>query len=156
MTFTKGQIANPKGRARRLLTAPELRKVEALAASGAHEYSIARVLGIDADTLRARKRDTPGLVDAIAAGRARWHDRHVGLLNAAAEKGQIIASMFLLKSRFGYREGAALEEGRAPVVINLPAASSLEKYTADVEAYTASLLKQKAALLEHKADDDAK
>ena len=142
MTFAKGQITNPKGRARRVLTAVDLRKVVTLAAAGCHEYSIARALGIDADTLTARKKDTPALLTAIATGRAQWHDRHVGLLNAAAEKGQIIASMFLLKSRFGYREGSAPEDARPTVVINLPSA-------ADVTSYT-------GAVLEHKADDDAK
>ena len=127
--FKKGEVSNPNGRPPRVLKPIELRRVEALAARGFHEITMATVLGMSGPSWLARKRDTPALVEAIARGRARYHDYHVNILNKYAAKGAWVASLATLKSKFGWREGDTPGEMRPQVIINLPAPSNVEQYT---------------------------
>ncbi|WP_051294644.1 hypothetical protein [Gemmobacter nectariphilus] len=86
-----------------------LRIVEELAGRGCHLTTIARVLGMDVATLREVRRRDPEVDEAYQRGLAREHDALVGNLRAAADEGNVVANIFLLKSRHQYREGEALE-----------------------------------------------
>ena len=128
-TYKVGVSGNPEGRPPRVLTPKELRSVEALAAKGFHEVTMAAVLGMSGPAWIARKRDTPALVEAIERGRAKYHDYHVAILNRYAAKGAWVASLATLKSKFGWREGDTPGEMRPQVIINLPGPSNVEQYT---------------------------
>jgi hypothetical protein len=56
------------------------------------------------------------------------HDALVGKLYEKAMRGQDVPILFLLKTVFGYAEGAPLGDARPQVIINLPAAVPLEQY----------------------------
>ena len=55
-----------------------------------------------------RKRDI-AVEEAYQRGLAREHDALLGNLRTAADEGNIVANIFLLKARHQYREGEALE-----------------------------------------------
>ena len=66
--------------------------------------------------------------NALARGRAKQHDYLAGALMDQAHKGPI-AAIFLLKSRFGYRDGGEADsESRPQVIINLPGALPPSRY----------------------------
>lgn len=83
--------------------------VEELAGRGCHVTTIAKVLGMSIDAFRDCRKRQPEVDDAYHAGLAREHDALVGNLREAADEGNIVANIFLLKARHQYREGVALE-----------------------------------------------
>lgn len=83
--------------------------VEELAGRGVHVATIARALGMSKDAFRSCRDRQPEVDDAYHAGLAREHDALVGNLREAADEGNIVANIFLLKARHQYREGEALE-----------------------------------------------
>ena len=98
-----------EGRTHWEVTPKGLAIIEELAGRGCHLTTIAQVLGMHVATLReVRKRD-PEVDDAYHAGLAREHDALVDNLRTAADAGNIVANIFLLKSRHSYVEGQALE-----------------------------------------------
>ena len=82
---------------------PEQRKqVEAMAAYAIPEIDIARVIGIDAKTLRKHFRDELDL------GHVKANAQVAGFLFTAAKSGNVTAQIFWLKVRAGWSEfGAA-------------------------------------------------
>jgi hypothetical protein len=74
------------------------RQVEALAAYGIPEADIARILGIDAKTLRKYYREELDL------GEAKANAQVAGFLFAAAKSGNVTAMIFWLKTRARWRE----------------------------------------------------
>lgn len=83
--------------------------VEELAGRGCHVSTIARALGMSKDAFRSCRDRQPEVDDAYHAGLAREHDALVGNLRAAADEGNVVANIFLLKARHQYHEGEALE-----------------------------------------------
>lgn len=79
--------------------------VEELASRGCHVATIARALGMDATTFRACRTRQPEVDEAYHRGLAREHDALVGNLRTLADGGNVVANLFLLKARHGYREG---------------------------------------------------
>ena len=103
--------------------------VAKLAAKGCSETTIAYALGVCDKTWRRWKKDIPELLEALAVGRAREHDKLVGMLHEKALKGDIIAAMFLLKCRHNYKEGAVIEDNRRiQIGVMLPQSLSPEQY----------------------------
>lgn len=98
-----------QGRTYWKVTPRGLRMVEELAGRGCHLTTIARVLGMDVATLREVRRRDPEVDEAYQRGLAREHDALVGNLRALADGGNVVANLFLLKARHGYREGEAPE-----------------------------------------------
>lgn len=91
------------------ITPRGLQIVEELAGRGCHLTTIAQVLGMHVATFReVRKRD-PEVDEAYQRGLAREHDALVGNLRTLADGGNVVANLFLLKARHGYREGEALD-----------------------------------------------
>jgi len=129
--FRKGQSGNPLGREKRSVPVTELATITALAARGVREQDIGRAVGMS-QQVWARQRDAqPEVMEALNAGRQQMHDKLVGKLYAKAMSGDTVSLLFLLKSRFGYREGESAEGARPQVIINLPAAMpTLEQYRA--------------------------
>ena len=105
------------------------------ASEGSPHTQIAAALGIAPNTFRALVERDPAVREALAKGNARNEEELVGLLMEKARSGNIVASMFLLKAKHGYREGEPRESGHRPnVVIMLNAAAKEAEYLlADVE-----------------------
>ena len=99
-----------------------------MAAAGCTEATIAKALYMAPRTLRDVKKRDPKLLEAIEIGRAVEHDHLVGQLRKAADDGNIVACMFLLKSRHGYndRGGDAAAMQAVQVNISLPEAMTRE------------------------------
>lgn len=112
-----------------------LAMVEELAARGVSETTIAKALSMGKDAFRGAKRRDPAVQEALDRGRAIEHDRLVGKLFDTAMEGNVVAGIFLLKARHGYREGEPVEGGsnNVQVNINLPAALSPEEYRRAVD-----------------------
>lgn len=106
-------------------------RVREYAADGWSVVGIASRLGVDPKTFNQwLERDTL-LKDAIDLGREEQH--HV-LYNIAyreaVEKRNLTAVMFLLNSRFGYRNDQSDQGNRVNVTIALPGAMTLQQFTA--------------------------
>lgn len=126
--FKKGQSGNPAGPRKKTVPASRLALITQLAARGVREKDIARAVDMSADTW-VRCRDVqPEVANAFEAGRQAMHDALVGKLYEKAMHGDTIALIFALKIFYGYRDNAEVQELRAQVVINLPGATSLDKY----------------------------
>ena len=97
------------GRAHYAIGAKGLKIIEEMSAKGCLLETIAKVLRISHDTLEACRRRQPEVQTALDRGRGVLHDELVSILVQQARAGQFVPAMFLLKSRFGYKEGAQLE-----------------------------------------------
>lgn len=108
-------------------------RIRALAAEGWSIRGIASAFGIGYDLLAGRWfEEYPELREAMEAGREEErHALHNRLFRMAMEgegRDAVIAAMFLLKARHGYREGDAQTDGRVAVTFNMPAALPLDKF----------------------------
>lgn len=79
--------------------------VQELAGRGCHVTTIASVLGMSIDAFRDCRKRQPEVDDAYQRGLAKEHDQLVGNLRTLADAGNVVANLFLLKARHGYREG---------------------------------------------------
>ena len=121
---------NALGKSEIVVTPTGLALVEQLAERGCSVVTISAALGVNKETfLHIRRRDQ-AVDDAFERGRAREHDRLVGNLTTAAESGNVVASIFLLKARHGYREGEPMEvnvEVNTGGVLVVPAEVTVEQ-----------------------------
>lgn len=97
------------GAAKWVVTDTGIKMVEDLTARGVTLTSIAKVLGMDTATLRLVRQRQPEVEEAYQRGLAREQEALVGNLRRAADEGNIVANIFLLKSRHAYREGEPME-----------------------------------------------
>lgn len=119
------------GRAHWGVTKTGLAIIRKMAANGCKLETIAGALGCSHDALEACRRRQPEVQEALDAGRAVMHDELVDILMQQARAGQFVPAIFLLKSRFGYREGAQLEVAvDLGGVLVVPADMSVEDYIA--------------------------
>ena len=81
------------------------RRIRHLAATGHSVIGIARGLNISHVVLSRWLDEHPELAEAISQGRESERLELHNVLFRAAKRGNIIAAMFLLKARHGYREG---------------------------------------------------
>lgn len=103
------------------------------AAGGASVEGIAVACGVGREVLSRWLVEYPALARAIAEGRERERRTlHNKLFRTATEgtgKEAMIAAMFLLKARHGYREGEQAESpSRVNITFNLPAAQPLAEF----------------------------
>ncbi len=121
---------NKDGKSELVVGRRGLQIVEELAARGVAEATIAKALRMGKDGFRGVRRRQPEVQEALDRGRAIEHDRLVGKLFDTAMEGNVVAGIFLLKARHGYREGEPLEGGTSNVQvnINLPSAMSPDEY----------------------------
>jgi hypothetical protein len=98
-----------------------------LAAESYPMRSIAAALGLGLGTLQRAMERQPELQDAVSFGRAQEEHALVSNLRALADAGNVIANLFLLKARHGYREGVEVEV--CPnITIVLPDAATPDAY----------------------------
>jgi len=105
-------------------------RIRALSAEGHSTVGIAQQLGVGRKTLDKWRAELPELDEAYREGVERErYELHSGLV-AKAKAGNIVAAMFLLKARHGYREGDQSDQGnRVSVTIALPGAMTLQQFT---------------------------
>ena len=100
------------------------KRVRELAANGAREVDIARELKMSVRTWQEVKKEDEKALAAWEAGRAVEHEALRGVLFDKAIAGNVASAMFLLKTRFGYRERGDDGSGgadRVTVEFKLPA-----------------------------------
>lgn len=124
---------NPPPKPRKDPPADVHERARALAADGWSVRGIAQHLGVSFDTWLRWTSEDAALVEAVAQGReAERHVLHNKLFRMATEgddKQAMIAAMFLLKARHGYREGEQGEAAnRVAITFNLPGAQPLETF----------------------------
>lgn len=105
-------------------------RIRAMSAEGHSTVGIAQQLGVGRKTLDKWRAEFPDLDEAYREGVERErYDLHSTLV-AKAKAGNIVAAMFLLKARHGYREGDQSDQaGRVNVTIALPGAMTLQQFT---------------------------
>lgn len=114
------------------VTPAGLRVIEAMAAEGQDQASIAAKLGLHRKTLMDIVKRCPDVEEAMTAGKALLADELTHHLLTAARKGNVVAAIYLTKARLGWVEGIA-PETRPNVIINLPDAQTPEAYLRMIE-----------------------
>lgn len=118
--------------------------IEQLASRGLAISTIAKALGISTELFRRIRAHDDRAREALELGTAIEHDMLVGKLHEAAMRGEIVAIIFALKSRHGYRDSTPVvreSESRVKVEIQLPAALSREQYARVIDGSALVLTK---------------
>jgi hypothetical protein len=112
--------------------------IEDLAADGFSKFGVARRMGVARETLSRWLDEHPELQDAFDTGREKErYALHNMLYRLAVEEKDKIAAIFLLKSRFGYREGDQGDQGnRVSINFTLPGAMKPEAFIVENEPST--------------------
>ena len=117
------------GRPKKLIPVGGLEKIRDLASKGFSEKDIARSIGTSAKTFSRLKAEHSAVADALDEGRSIEHQALYGKLYEKAMNGEIVALLFLLKCRHGYRETADLTATNATqIVIQMPGALDRDAY----------------------------
>jgi hypothetical protein len=105
-------------------------RIEQLAACGHSVIGIARGLNTSQDRLRRWCDEDPALAEALVRGReAERFALHNVLYVQATQHHNIVAAMFLLKARHGYREGDQADvANRVSITFALPGALTEDKF----------------------------
>jgi len=112
--------------------------IEDLAADGFSKVGVARRMGVARETFSRWLDEHPELQDAFDTGREKErYALHNMLYRLAVEEKDKIAAIFLLKSRFGYREGDQGDQSnRVSINFTLPGALKPEAFTVENEPGT--------------------
>lgn len=125
-TPTLTAAGKPVGRPRKAPPPDAAQRIQAAAADGFTIPGIAMTLGVNQEALKRWMTEFPELKEAFAFGReTERRTLHNVLYRAATEgtgKDSLIAAMFLLKARHGYKEGEPVGEqnSRVEIEIKLP------------------------------------
>ena len=125
------------GRSHFVVGARGIKIIEELSARGCHLTTIARALRMSKDALQACRARQLEVEEAYQRGLATEHDALVSNLRSAANEGNVVANLFLLKARHGYREGVPLEINTTVNmggVLVVPAEMTVEEYLARNQA----------------------
>jgi len=118
-----------RGRPQKVAPTNAAARIAAYAATGHALVGIARLLGTTKEVLRRWIEEDPALEEALAQGREAERFTLHNVLYRAARKGNIVAAMFLLKARHGYREGDQAEHAnRVSINFTLPGAVEPEQF----------------------------
>jgi len=109
------------------VTPAGLKVIEAMAAEGQDQATIARKLGLHRKTLMDIVKRDPNVEEAMTGGKALLADELTHHLLTAARKGNVVAAIYLTKARLGWVEGDR-PEARPNIIINLPDAATPEAY----------------------------
>jgi hypothetical protein len=106
------------------------RIIEVMAADGRTVIGIAKALKTSKETLAKWLDEDPELAEAFARGKEiERYELHNGL-RRAAKRGNIVAAIFLLKARHGYREGDQGDSAnKVSITFTLPGAMKPEEFT---------------------------
>ena len=125
-----------------------------MAASGSHQRSIAKALGVSYQVWLRWKDEYPELQDAVDQGRAVEHDVLVNvLIKAATENKNVTAAIFLLKTRHGYRENEQLDNG-PKIQINFELPGAVDPATYEKEILQKAVKEGKQAKKEKRIGND--
>jgi hypothetical protein len=104
--------------------------IRGLTAKGVSEVSLAKALGVSRHTWENWRDENPEIRAAWEEGRGQMHDKLVSsLFEAATEKGNIVAGIFLLKSVFNYRENVdTAVQNKVQLIFEVPASMDPDKY----------------------------
>ncbi len=122
-----------QGRSHYVVGVRGIKIIEELAGRGCHLTTIARALRMSVDAFKACRARQPEVEEAYQRGLGTEHDALVSNLRAAANEGNVVANIFLLKARHAYREGEPLEVNvsvNAGGVLVVPADMTVEDYIA--------------------------
>ena len=122
-----------QGRSHYVVGARGVKIIEELAGRGCHLSTIARALRMSVDAFKACRARQPEVEEAYQRGLGTEHDALVSNLRTAANAGNVVANLFLLKTRHGYREGEPLEVNvsvNTGGVLVVPADLTVEQYLA--------------------------
>lgn len=108
-TLPAARVVDDRGKSLYRVGARGLKVVEELAARGCNITTIARALRMSRDSFIAVRRRQPEVEEAYIRGLAVEHDKLVSNLRTMADEGNLVANIFLLKSRHAYREGEPME-----------------------------------------------
>ena len=125
------------GRSHFVVGARGIKIIEELSARGCHLTTIARALRMSKDAIMACRQRQPEVEEAYQRGLATEHDILVDNLRIAANDGNVVANLFLMKARHGYREGVPLEINTTVNmggVLVVPADMTVEEYLARKQA----------------------
>lgn len=124
-----GSRGGTMGRPRKPIPPEAAQVLEAGGANGAALTGIARVLGVSTELLRHWLDENDDLREAFARGRERERQMLHGTLTKQAKEGNVIAAIFLLKSRHGYRENDQSDiANRVQITFQLPGALAKEQF----------------------------
>lgn len=115
-------------------------RIEKLSATGHSVVGIAKALRVGRDTFGRWMDEHPTLREAMERGREmERRELHNVLYRAATEQGNIIAAMFLLKARHGYREGDQGDfANKVQIIFGLPGAVPMNEYVVEGNSDKAS------------------
>jgi hypothetical protein len=124
----------PKGPPPKRPPANAAARIEQLAATGHSVVGISRGLNVTKEVVARWIEQDPALAEALARGREAERFVLHNVLYRAAKRGNIVAAMFLLKARHGYREGDQSDTAnKISLTFTLPAALQPEQFTATIE-----------------------
>lgn len=121
-------VRSEAGGRERNVGAKGIQLVERMAAGGLSDAAIAKALKMNRETFRFCRRRQPEVEEALQRGRSAEEHALFSKLHEAAMKGNVVAAIFLLKSRHGYRDQGNATDERPNIVINLPDAVSPDSY----------------------------
>jgi hypothetical protein len=125
MTAVPAKIGRPPKRP----PADAAERIRTLSAEGHSTVGIAQQLGVGRKTFDKWRTEFPELDEAYREGVERERYELHNVLVTKAKAGNIVAAMFLLKARHGYREGDQSDSaGRVSVTIALPGAMTLQQF----------------------------
>ncbi len=128
------------------LTTLGIATVRRLAAAGCNKKVIATELGLSVGAFYRVLERQEDAREALDIGTGLEEAHLVNLLRIAADKGNVIAAMFLLKTRHGYLEGSA-PTTVVPIQITLPGALTPQQYAERLAARQAAVPPADAALI---------
>lgn len=106
-------------------------RIRSLSAEGHSTVGIAQQLGVGRKTLDKWRAEFPELDEAYRDGVERERYTLHNVLVEKAKAGNIVAAMFLLKARHGYREGDQSDQARgANITIALPGSMTMQQFLA--------------------------
>lgn len=132
MTFTLTPSPRKRtGRPPKRPPADAAARIREMSAEGHSTVAIAQQLGVGRKTLDKWRAEFPALDEAYREGVDRERYTLHSVLAEKAKAGNIVAAMFLLKARHGYREGDQSDQGgRVAIQINLPGPMTLDQFRA--------------------------
>ena len=117
------------GRPRKLAPRDAADVIGKACATGASKQGVAMALACSTVVLDRWMDEDPALAEAFAHGRERERQTLHSTLYDAATAGNIVAAMFLLKARHGYREGDTGDQAnRVSINFSLPGAISMKDF----------------------------